>query len=79
MTTITVKYLNGDGGGLPENVQVPFGTTYKDFFNLSKPGQDEAQFKIRVRKDGVTKDVAGGDLVEDGVKISISPLNVKGG
>lgn len=76
--TFTVDYINADGGGFSETIQVALGTTYKEFFAIRKPGQDPASYHIRVLRGGVKFTPNGGQLVEPGDVISVLSAKVEG-
>jgi hypothetical protein len=70
-----VFYLNNKGGGFAGNVEVPEGTTAKEFF-VEKMGVDESPDDYKITIQGVPP--VPEQPLHDGDTIAITPLNVGG-
>ena len=74
----TITYLNADGSGFAEKVEVPAGFSFGDFFALKKPGENASSYAIRVSRDGNKFTPEKGQLIEDGDKVSILAAKQEG-
>ena len=75
--TITVTYLNRNGGGFAERHALPAKTAVKDF--LAERGIDPEEFTIRIVRGatgGFTP--AADEVLLDGDRISCVPLKIEG-
>ena len=71
--TITITYLNRDGGGFAERHNLPVGTTVKQF--LEKRNIEANQFTIRIvrtSQGGFTP--AADDQLQEGDRLLYPPL-----
>ena len=76
-SSITITYLNRDGGGFAERHTLPVGTTVKQF--LEKRQIEANQFTIRVvrgSQGGFTP--AADDPLQEGDRLSCVPLKIEG-
>lgn len=74
---IKVFYLNNDGGGFSDYVEVPAGTTVGEFFKTKGPGiggGNPEDYMIRVNR----LPAHAGQMLADGERVSITPTKVKG-
>ena len=70
---IKILYINNDGGGFADYLEVESGTTVKTFF--SEHGKGEASsYLIRVNRQPVASDY----LLQQGDRISITPTKIEG-
>lgn len=75
--TITITYLNRNGGGFAERHTLPAKTTVKDF--LAERGIDPGDFTIRIVRGptgGFTP--AADEILQEGDRISCVPLKIEG-
>ena len=75
--SITITYLNRDGGGFAELDTLPVGTTVKQF--LEKRQIEANQFTIRIVRSsqgGFTP--AADDPLQEGDRLSCVPLKIEG-
>lgn len=70
-TTITVTFINADGSGFPEPIQVLAGTTIGDFFRQRKPGENPNNFNIMVRRNGERLQLPAGDMLLNGDQVAV--------
>lgn len=71
---VKIFFLNNEGGGFSDYVEVPQGTTVSQFFTQRLRGQDPNNYLIRVNRQGVP----AGQLLQEGDRLSITPRGVKG-
>lgn len=71
--TITILFLNFDGGGFATPHRMPVGTTLDEFIEMHSDN-DPSEHKIRVNRSVAAKD----HVLQDGDKVTMTPLNVKG-
>ena len=69
-----VLYINNDGGGFADYIDVPDGTTVERFFKEKIPGGRPEDYLIRVNRQPVTAD----HVIEDGQRVSVTPTKIEG-
>jgi len=76
-SSITITYLNRDGGGFAERHTLPVGTTVKQF--LEKRQIEANQFTIRIvrgAQGGFTP--SADEPLQEGDRLSCVPLKIEG-
>jgi len=69
-----VLFINNDGGGFADHVEVAEGITVEKFFSQTLPGREAADFLIRVNRQPVTREY----VLQDGDRITITPTKIEG-
>jgi hypothetical protein len=69
-----VLFLNNEGGGFADYVEVEPGTTVRAFFTKQLPERDAADFLIRVNRQPVAAD----QMLADGDRVSMTPTKIEG-
>ena len=69
-----ILYINNEGGGFADYVEVSDGTTVQAFFGQKMPGRSDADFLIRVNR----QPVAGDQVLQEGDRITITPTKIDG-
>ena len=69
-----VLYINNDGGGFADYVNVAEGTTVDKFFNEKLTGQKAEDYLIRVNRQPVPRDY----VLQDGDRITLTPTKIDG-
>ena len=67
-------FINNDGGGFADYVEVPEGTTVDKFFSRQLPGRDAADYLIRVNRQPVPKDY----VLQDNDRVTMTPTKIEG-
>lgn len=67
-------FINNDGGGFPDYVDIAENTTVAQFFAQRLPGSQAQDFLIRVNRQPTSAD----QILQDGDRISISPIKIAG-
>jgi len=67
-------YVNNDGGGFADYVNVSEGTTVETFFDEKMTGQESEDFLIRVNRQPVARDY----VLQEGDRITITPTKIEG-
>ena len=67
-------FINNDGGGFADYVDVPEGTTVDKFFSRQLPGRDPQDYLIRVNRQPVPRD----HVLQDGDRITMTPTKIEG-
>lgn len=67
-------YINNDGSGFADHIEVGDGTTVAAFFEEKMPDCKPADFLIRVNRQPVAPD----QTLQPGDRISITPSKVDG-
>lgn len=69
-----VLYLNNDGSGFADYVDVDENTTVEKFFHQKLPDCSSADYLIRVNRQPVSKD----HPLQEGDRISVTPVKIDG-
>ena len=69
-----IMYLNNDGAGFADHVQVDSGTTVTQFFGKHLPGRQASDYLIRVNRQPCAAD----QVLQEGDRISITPSKIAG-
>lgn len=69
-----VNFINNDGGGFADKVEVGYATTVKDFFSEHMGDASASKYRIKVNGAPARPE----QELQDGDKVSITPMNVKG-
>jgi sulfur carrier protein ThiS len=69
-----VLFVNNDGGGFADYVEIDEGTSVKQFFEERMEGAKPHNYLIRVNRMPVAPD----QVLRDGDRISITPVKIEG-
>lgn len=69
-----VLYINNDGGGFADHIDISEGITVEQFFQEQMPGRKPQDYLIRVNRQPVSRDMA----LKEGDRITITPLKIEG-
>ena len=69
-----VFYINNDGGGFADHINVAEGMTVEQFFNEKMPGSKPNDFLIRVNRQPVPRN----HVIQENDRVSITPTKVEG-
>jgi hypothetical protein len=69
-----ILYLNNDGGGFADHVEVAEGTTVKQFFEERVPHGTAADYLIRVNR----QPVSSAQVLQEGDRVSFTPTKIEG-
>jgi len=67
-------YVNNDGGGYADYVQVDDGMTVEQFFNQQMSGRKPSDYLIRVNRQPVPRD----HVLQEGDRITVTPTKIEG-
>lgn len=67
-------FIDNDGAGFADYVQVNDGMTVEQFFNEKMPGRKAEDFLIRVNRQPVARD----HVLQEGDRITITPTKIEG-
>lgn len=67
-------YVNNDGGGFADYVDVTEGTTVEKFFSQKMPNREAADFLIRVNRQPVACDY----VLQEGDRVTVTPTKIEG-
>ena len=71
---ITILYINNDGGGFADHVEVEDGTTVEAFFDQRMPNGQASDFLLRVNRQPCSRD----QVLQDGDRVTITPTKIQG-
>ncbi len=69
-----ILFINNDGGGFADYVEVAEGTTVEKFFGEQLPDQKAEDYLIRVNRQPVAKDYC----LQDSDRITMTPTKIEG-
>lgn len=69
-----VYYINNDGGGFADHIDVPDGLTIGKLFEQRCPGRNSGDYLIRVDRQPVAFD----HVLTAGCRVSITPTKIAG-
>ncbi len=69
-----VLYINNDGGGFADYVDVSPSITVEQFFTEKMPGRKPDDFLIRVNRQPVPRE----HVLQENDRVSITPTKVEG-
>lgn len=67
-------YINNDGAGFADYLDVSDGTNVQQFFNQQMPGRKPSDYLIRVNRQPVPKDY----ILKENDRVTITPLKIEG-
>jgi len=69
-----ILYVNNDGGGYADYVNVTSGTSVETFFNENMPNRKPDNFLIRVNRQPVARDY----VLQEGDRVTVTPTKIEG-
>jgi len=69
-----ILFINNDGGGYADYVEVAPGTTVDKFFNQQLPGGKVHDYLIRVNRQPVARDY----VLQEGDRVTMTPTKIEG-
>ena len=69
-----ILFINNDGGGFADHIQVADGTTVAQLFADKLPGRKPADFLIRVNRMPAADD----QVLQGGDRLSFTPTKIEG-
>ena len=69
-----VFFLNNDGGGFADQIDVADGTTLGQLFEQRMPGCDPHDYLIRVNR----QPAVAGEPLSEGCRVSVTPTKIQG-
>ena len=69
-----VLFINNDGGGYADYVEVQEGTGVEKFFAEHLPGRKSEDYLIRVNRQPVARDY----VLQEGDRVSMTPTKIEG-
>jgi sulfur carrier protein ThiS len=69
-----VLYVNNDGGGFADYIEIPAGTTVQQFFAERVPQGHPQDYLIRVNRQPVAAD----QVLQEGDRVSLTPTKIEG-
>jgi len=69
-----ILYINNDGGGFADHIEVAEGTTVAQLFGQRMPGSEPQNYLIRVNRLPASAD----QILREQDRISITPSKIEG-
>ena len=67
-------YVNNDGGGFADYLDVTPGTSVETFFSEKMPNRKPDDFLIRVNRQPVARDY----VLQEGDRVTVTPTKIEG-
>ena len=72
--TVKILFINNDGGGFADHIEVADGTNVTSLFAQRLPGAKAENYLIRVNRQAVGAD----QVLHEGDRVSITPTKIQG-
>ena len=69
-----ILFINNDGGGFADHLQIEGGTTVQSFFQQQVKGARPGDYLIRVNRQPVSSDY----VLQEGDRVSFTPTKIEG-
>jgi hypothetical protein len=69
-----ILYINNDGGGFADHIDVKDGLTVEQFFEQRMPERRPEDYLIRVNRQPTARD----QQLQEGNRVSITPTKIEG-
>ena len=69
-----ILFINNDGGGFADHIEIDGGTTVAKLFEQKVPGREPADYLIRVNRQPAPAD----QVLQEGDRISCTPVKIEG-
>ncbi len=69
-----VLYINNDGGGFADHIDVPDATTVAKLFGQKLPDREASDYLIRVNR----QPASAHQVLREGDRVSITPVKIEG-
>ena len=69
-----ILWINNDGGGFADTVDVARGITVEKFFSEKLPDRTASDFLIRVNRQPVCRD----QVLQEGDRVTMTPTKIEG-
>ncbi len=69
-----ILWINNDGGGFADHIDVAQGTTVIQFFDKKMVGRRPEDYLIRVNRQPVARDY----VLQEGDRITMTPTKIEG-
>ncbi|MGD0784338.1 MAG: molybdopterin converting factor [Sedimentisphaerales bacterium] len=69
-----ILFIDNDGAGFADYLDIAEGTTIEQFFKIKMPGREVSDYLIRVNRQPVAKDY----ILQEGDRITVTPTKVEG-
>jgi hypothetical protein len=69
-----IFFLNNDGGGFADQIDVADGTTLGQLFEQRMPGSDPRNYLIRVNRQPAVAD----EVLTDNSRVGVTPVKIQG-
>ena len=69
-----VLFINNDGGGFADYVEIESGMTMDKFFTQRLPGRSTSDYLIRVNRQPVARDY----ILQENDRVTITPTKIEG-
>jgi hypothetical protein len=71
---VRIFFINNNGGGFSDSLEVPSGTTVAAMFNKNFPNEKPESYMIRVNRKACGRD----QVLQDEDRMSVTPVKIEG-
>jgi hypothetical protein len=72
--TVRILYINNDGAGFADHIDVETGTTVSKLFSQRVPSGSASDYLIRVNRQPAASD----QILQEGDRVSFTPVKIEG-
>lgn len=69
-----VLFINNDGGGFADHIEISEGCTVRSLFKQQVPHAQPSQYLIRVNRQPASSD----QVLQEGDRVSFTPVKIEG-
>jgi sulfur carrier protein ThiS len=69
-----ILFIDNDGGGFADHIDVTQGVTVEQFFNEKMPGRKPEHYLIRVNRQPAPRDY----VLQENDRVTITPTKIEG-
>ena len=69
-----ILFINNDGGGFADYLDIATGTTVDKLFNQRLPGREVTDYRVRVNHQPVPRD----HVLQENDRVSMTPVKMEG-
>src|SRR3954471_2747240 len=72
--TVKILFVNNDGGGFADYIELPHGTSVQELFDQKMRGAKAENYLIRVNRQPAARD----QVLVEGDRVSMTPTKIEG-
>ena len=69
-----ILYVNNNGGGFADYIEIAKGMTVEHFFDQNMPSSNPEDYLIRVNRQPASRD----QMLQEGDRVTVTPTKIEG-